>query len=131
MINFFSKYKIIFYSINLFLIILYIFPGSLLGCLFIGDCNIQPQITSNFIIASNHFYAFAVISLVGFFTYKNSKKKKYLFIYLITLSIILEIFHLIIPGRSYQWSDLFGNFFGVIVVILIDNFIHKYENFKK
>tara|TARA_B100000963_G_scaffold212934_1_gene185551 strand:+ start:398 stop:793 length:396 start_codon:yes stop_codon:yes gene_type:complete len=131
MINFFSKNKIIFLSINLFLIILYIFPVSLMGCVFVGDCRIQPQITPNFIISSNHFYAFLIVSLIGFFTFKNSKKKIYIFIYLIALSIILEIFHLIIPGRSYQWSDLFGNFFGVIVVILINNFIHKYENFKK
>ncbi|MAO85724.1 MAG: hypothetical protein CMF87_02220 [Candidatus Marinimicrobia bacterium] len=55
---------------------------------------------------------------------------KNMIIYLILLSIILEIFHLIIPERSFQWSDLFGNLFGVIIVIFINKLINKYENFK-
>ena len=72
MINFFSKYKVIFYSINFFMIVLYIFPGSLLGCIFLDDCGTQPQITSNFaLISSNHFYIFVLISLLGFFTFKK------------------------------------------------------------
>ena len=54
MINFFSKYKIFFYLINLTLIILYLFPGSLLGCIFFDNCKVQPQITSDFIISTNH-----------------------------------------------------------------------------
>ena len=52
-------------------------------------------------------------------------------IYLIILSISLEILHLIIPERTFQWSDLFGNLLGVIVVILIKNLINKYGVFKK
>ncbi len=131
MIKFFSNNKIIFYSINFFLILLYIFPGSLLGIIIYDDKNIQPQITPNFLISSNHFYMFLLISIIGFFSFKESKYFKYLIIYLIILSIILEIFHLIIPERSFQWSDLFGNFLGVVVVIFINNFINKYEVFKK
>ena len=45
------------------------------------------------------------------------------------LSLIFEFLHLIIPERSFQWSDLFGNLFGVIVVILIWNLINKYGFF--
>ena len=37
---------------------------------------------------------------------------------------------MIIPERSFQWSDLFGNLCGVIVVILIRNLISKYEFLK-
>ena len=44
--KFFSNYKIIFYSINISLIILYLFPGSIFGCIFLDDCSIQPQITT-------------------------------------------------------------------------------------
>ena len=130
MINFFSKYKVIFYSINFFMIVLYIFPGSLLGCIFLDDCDTQPQITSNFaLISSNHFYIFVLISLVGFFTFK--KKIKYLVTYLLFLSIFLEITHLIIPARNFQWEDMLGNFLGVVVVIFVYQFINKYGNFKK
>ena len=56
---------------------------------------------------------------------------KLLTIYLFFLSVILEIFHLIIPDRSFQWTDLFGNFLGVIIVILINNLINKYGFPKK
>ena len=131
MVNFFSKYRIVFYSINFFLIFLYLFPGSLLGYIIYNDISTQPQITLNFIISSNHFYAFVLIAFVGFLTFIKLEQNKYLIIYLISLSIILEFFHLIIPVRSFQWSDLFGNLFGVIIVILINHFIKKYEFFKK
>tara|TARA_Y100000389_G_scaffold181227_1_gene196649 strand:+ start:16 stop:411 length:396 start_codon:yes stop_codon:yes gene_type:complete len=131
MVNFFSKYKIVFYSINFFLIFLYLFPGSLLGYIIYNDISTQPQISLNFIISSNHFYAFVLIAFVGFLTFIKLEQNKYLIIYLISLSIILELFHLIIPARSFQWSDLFGNLFGVIIVILINHFIKKYEFFKK
>ena len=131
MINFFSKYKIIFYILNLSLIILYVFPGSLLGCIFLKDCKIQPQITSDFIISSNHFYSFGVLTIVSIFTYIGSKKLNLTFYYLIFLSVILEILHLIIPERSFQWPDLFGNLLGVVVVIFFNNLNEKYEFFKK
>ena len=131
MSKFFSTYKVIFYLINILLIILYLYPGSLLGWIIYDNKSIQPQITPNFIISSNHFYVFMLISIIGFLTFANSKKNIFLITYLIFLSIILEVFHLVIPERSFQWSDLFGNLLGVIVVILLNNFINKYGKFKK
>ena len=131
MIKFFSNYKIIFYLMNFLLIFLYLFPGSLIGWLFYGNIKRQPQITSDFIISSNHFYVFIIISIIGFFTFIKIKQVKNLIIYLILLSLILEIFHLFIPERSFQWSDLFGNLFGVFIVILMKNLINKYGIFKK
>ena len=131
MIKFFSNYKIIFYLMNFLLIFLYLFPGSLIGWLFYDNIKKQPQITSDFIISSNHFYVFIIISIIGFFTFIKIKQVKNLIIYLILLSLILEIFHLFIPERSFQWSDLFGNLFGVLIVILMKNLINKYGIFKK
>ncbi|MDC3036509.1 hypothetical protein OA107_03905 [Candidatus Pelagibacter sp.] len=130
MIKFFSKYKIFFYLINISLIILYLFPGSLLGLFIYGNKKIQPQITSDFIISSNHFYVFIFITVVGFFTFIKQNQVKILIIYLINLSLILELLHIIIPERSFQWSDLFGNLLGVVVIILIKKIIEKYELFK-
>ena len=131
MINFFSKYKLIFYFINFSLIFLYLFPGSLLGYLIYGNKKIQPQITPDFFISSNHFYVFILLSIIGFLTFKKKKLISYLIFYLITLSITLEILHILIPERSFEWSDLFGNFLGVIVVIFIRNLINKYVYIKK
>jgi hypothetical protein len=131
MIKFFSNYKIIFYAINFFLIFLYLFPGSLLGLVIYNDKKIQPQITPDFVVSSNHFYVFILISIIGYFTFIKKKQINYLIIYLISLSIILELFHLIIPERSFQWVDLFGNLLGVLVVIFINNLISKYGVFEK
>ena len=131
MIKFFSNYKIVFYSINFSLIFLYLFPGSLIGQVFYGSKKIQPQITPDFIISSNHFYVFVLISIIGFLTFIKKNQIKTLILYLILLSIILELLHLIIPERTFQLSDIFGNLIGVVVVILIRNLIKKYEVHKK
>ncbi len=131
MIKFFSKRKIIFYTTNFCLIFLYLYPGSLLGQVIYGDKKIQPQITVDFIISSNHFYVFVLVSIIGFLTFTKINQMKILAIYLIILSLGLELFHLIIPIRAFQWSDLFGNLLGVIVVILLRNLINKYVSFKK
>ena len=130
MINYFSKYKFFFYLCNFILIILYLFPGSILGLFLYNDASLQPQITDNFIVSSNHVYAFLILSFVGFFTYKKIEQFRFLSIYLIFLSIILEIFHYFIPERSFEFTDLFGNFAGVIIVIIIFHFFRKNENFK-
>ena len=131
MIKLFSKYKIVFYSLNFSLIFLYVYPGSLIGQVLYGNEKIQPQITSDFIISSNHFYVFLLISVIGFLTFNQIKHIKILIIYLILLSILLEFLHLIIPERTFQWSDIFGNLVGVVVVISIKKLINKYGVFKK
>ena len=130
MINFFSKYKFIFYISNFILLVFYLFPGSLLGCLIYNDCKLQPQLTADFIVSSNHFYSFILLSTIGIFTYKNSDKFNFILLYLILLSIILETLHIFIPVRSFEFSDLFGNLLGVLIVLMISYFYKKYENSK-
>ncbi len=131
MINFFSKYKFIFYLSNFILLVLYLYPGSLLGCYLFNNCEYDPQITQDFLLVSmNHFYAFILLSVIGLFTYNNQSKLNFLILYLVLLSIILEILHIFIPVRSFEFSDLFGNLLGVLIVLAIYFFYKKYENFK-
>ena len=130
MINYFTKYKIIFYLSNFILMFEYLFPGSFLGCIIFNNCKIQPQLTADFLISTNHFYSFLILSTIGFFTYKNSKKIIYLCVYLIIISILLELFHNFIPDRSFEYGDLFGNLVGVIIAIIGFNLFKKYENIK-
>ena len=121
-----------FHSINLILIIFYLYPGSIFGCYLYNNCYIQPQITKNFIffskhlISSNHVYVFIILSFFGMLAYYGSNKVKFLITYLFSLSIILELFHLIVPNRGFEWSDLFGNILGVTIVIIIYNAKNKY-----
>ena len=127
MINIFSRYRFIFYFFNFVMIFLYLFPGSILGFFLYGDLKKQPQITPDFFISTNHLYAFSILSVVGFFTFNKKEQFKIISIYLILLSIILEFLHLLIPGRSFQFSDLFGNLIGVIIVVILSFFFKKYE----
>ena len=113
--------KTTFHTFNIGLIILYLYPGSVLGWLIYNDFQKQPQITGDFIISSNHFYAFMLLSLLGIISFSN-KKIKILFIYLIFIAIFLELCHIIIVSRSFQYSDLFGNLLGVFFILFLFNF---------
>ena len=116
-----SNTKILFHIVNTILIILYIYPGSILGYLVYRDFNKQPQLTSDFFaISSNHVYAFFLLSVLGLFGYYKVKKF-FIINYLIFISIILEILHLVIPERSFQFADLFGNIMGVLLSIVLIN----------
>lgn len=115
--NFFLYLKIIFYIANTILIALYIFPGSILGWILYNDAGRQPQITTDFIVSSNHVYAFTLLSILGYLSYERIKIK-FVFIYLFFLSFFLELLHTIIPNRGFEFSDLFGNILGVLIVYL-------------
>ena len=113
-------FKIIFHFLNIILIFFYLFPGSILGWFFYRNIKIQPQLTDDFInISSNHFYSFFVLSITGIFSYLKHKKLNLLIKYLLLLSVILELFHLLLPQRAFELSDLFGNILGVMVAIII------------
>ena len=107
--------KFIFHIANILLLIFYLFPGSIFGCFFYNDCKIQPQLTSDFIVASNHVYVFAIISLSGFLAYSKDKVFKTTIAYLFFIAIFLELTHLFIPERGFEIKDLGGNIVGVVV----------------
>ena len=108
--------QLIFKLSNICLVILYLYPGSVIGFILYNDFGNQPQITRDlFDISSNHIYVFCLISFIGLFAFEAKKR---LFIYLFFLSIILEFLHLFIPNRSFQMGDLNGNLLGVIIPFL-------------
>ena len=115
--------KQFFYLSNLVLFIFYLYPGSILGFFFYGTSNIQPQLTRDFLVSSNHVYVFFIISILGLIAFKH--KLKNIFIYLICISIVLEILHLIIPERGFELGDLFGNIIGVFISFLVFKIIYK------
>ena len=108
--------KSIFHISVLFLIIISLYPGSLLGYLLYGDWGQQPNLIKNpFGTTINHFIYYFYVSLLGFFLYSRSENFTKLVYGLFFLSVILELFHFIIPNRSFQLGDLIGNFLGVLV----------------
>ena len=109
--------RISFHIINTTLIIFYLYPGSILGCVFYNDCNIQPNLTPDFLISSNHFYTFLLLGLIALISF--SKELKKIIIYIIFISIFLECTHLFIPNRSFEIPDLFGNLIGILFSLII------------
>ena len=121
------KYLDLFFKISNFtIIILYLYPGSILGWIIYGNLKSQPQLTRDFLslsLSSNHFYTFLFLSFIAILSYSNNKKKlNYIFLYLFFVSIILELTHLVIPNRSYQFEDLIGNITGVIISYILMKF---------
>ena len=119
--------KIFFHLINLIFIMFYLYPGSILGFLLYDNLNKQPQVTPDFYFSSNHLYAFILLTLFGLICHINKKK---IIIYFTFISIFLELAHLVVPNRSFQFSDLFGNILGVLISILIIkvyNYLRKNE----
>ena len=121
--------KFIFHILNFILIIFYIYPGSIMGYLVYNDFSKQPQITLDFMVSSNHVYAFFLISLVGLIAYFKYNKN-FIILYLISISVILEVLHLIIPERSFQISDLLGNELGVLIAYFFIKFVKMIDKKK-
>ena len=112
--------KYIFHISILSLIVISLWPGSLLGYLLYGDWGSQPDLIKNpFGTTINHFIYYLYASILGFYIYVKNPNFKKIVYGLFILSIILELFHLIIPNRSFQAGDLIGNILGVTVAYLL------------
>ncbi len=115
-----SYLRILFHILILILIILSLYPGSIIGLLIYGDARLQLQFTKDFLyISSQHLYVYLFVSALGFFSYLRDEKFNLVVIYLFFLSIILEVAHLIISERSFQIEDLTGNILGVLIAYII------------
>ena len=112
--------KLIFHILNIVFTIFYLYPGSILEFIFYRSFSKQPQITPDFIVSSNHAYTFGVLSFLGFINYYKSHKNL-IISYFFLISIFFELLHMIIPNRSFQFSDLFGNILGVLFSLLLIN----------
>ena len=115
-----SFLKFIFQALILSLIILSLYPGSLLGLLFYGDLGKQPNLIENpFGTSINHFISYFFVSSLGLWFYLKSENFQRLFYGLLFLSVTLEVLQFVIPHRSFQLYDLIGNFVGVLVAYFL------------
>ena len=113
------------------ILILYLFPGSLIGYFLYGDFSQQPDMIPNPIGTSiNHTLAFFYLSILGLISYMRGAGFKQTLIFLIALSPILELSHLVIPNRSFQSLDLFANLLGTLLAIVIIFFYKRLKNGK-
>ena len=126
--NVLKMIKYLYYFSLIVLLIIYLFPGSLIGYLLYGDFGKQPDLIPNPIGTSiNHALAFFVFSSLGSISYMRDKSFNQTSIFLISLSIILELSHYFIPNRSFEFLDLFANLLGTLLSIFIIIFYKKYK----
>ena len=85
MINFFSKYKFIFYLSNFILTSFIFISWKLLGCFYIMMSSYNLKLTQDFLVSQIMFMLLVNLSIIGLFTYKNSNKLNF-------LSIIFNIY---------------------------------------
>ena len=120
MTKIFSFLKFIFHISILLLIVLSLFPGSLIGLIFYGDLGKQPNIVENpFGTSINHFISYFYVTILGLLVYLRDKNFKKLVYVLFSLSLILEIIQYAVPNRAFQLNDLVANFLGVLVAYFL------------
>ena len=119
-----TYFNLLFKISNFVIIILYLYPGSIFGWILYKNLKSQPQLTGDFLyLSSNHLYTFLILSFIAVLSYSNNTKKlNYIFLYLLFISIILELAHIVIPNRSFQFEDLIGNITGVIISYILMKF---------
>ena len=127
--NIFFYVKYLFYFSFIILLILYLFPGSLIGFALYGNLGRQPDLISNPLGTSiNHLIFFFYLSILGFLLRNNHKKFIYSFSFLFLISIILELFHYFIPNRAYELNDLYANSLGVLLAYFMLKLFRKIRN---
>ena len=124
-----SFLKFIFHTSILLLIIISLFPGSLLGFFLYNDLSKQPNLIANpFGTAINHFVYYFYVSMLGLCLYLRSNKFQKLVYSLFFLSIILEVLQFIVPNRAFEIYDVSANFAGVLVAYCL---IKIYKSWSK
>ena len=120
----FKLTEYVYYFSLLVLLILYLFPGSLIGYFLYGNLGQQPNLIANPIGTSiNHLIFFSYITVLAIVVRLRIKNIFTNYLFILVISCVLEIFHLIVPNRAFELNDLLANFTGVVIIILINSFI--------
>ena len=114
----------VYYFSLLVLLILYLFPGSLIGYFLYGNSGQQPNLINNPIGTSiNHLIFFSYITILAMTVRLRAKNILTNYRFILFISCVLEIFHLIVPNRAFELYDLIANFTGVVIILLLNSFI--------
>ena len=105
----------LYYLSLVVLLVVYLFPGSLIGYFLYGSLEKQPDLISNPMGTSiNHLIYFLWLTILAFMNNTKDKKMFNNIYSLFLLSISLELLHLFIPNRAFEYYDLIANMLGVI-----------------
>ena len=128
--NIFRLVEYSYYLSLLILLILYLFPGSLIGYFLYGNLGHQPNLIANSIGTSiNHLIFFSYITVLAVIVRLRVKNIFTNYRFILFISCSLEIFHLIVPNRAFELYDLIANFTGVVIILLINSLIKWRKHF--
>jgi VanZ family protein len=118
--NILKSIMYLYYLSLVFLLIIYLYPGSIIGYLLYADLGKQPNFVNNPMgISINHFFSFFFLSFLGLIYNLGKKKFTNSFLFLFYLSCLLELFHIFIPNRAFEVNDLVANNLGVASVFFL------------
>ena len=110
----------LYYLSLVLLLIIYLFPGSVIGYLLYGNLGKQPNLINNPIGTTiNHFFYFFYLTFLGIIYNLNEKKFINSFLFLFILSFFLELLHFFIPNRAFELNDLLANITGVVSIFFL------------
>ena len=114
----------LYYFSLITLLILYLFPGSLIGYFLYGDLGKQPNLIENPIGTSiNHLLCFTYLATLAVICKVKQLRIYNSFYFLCFISVFLEITHLIIPNRAFEFYDLVANLVGVLIIFILKRLI--------
>ena len=120
----------VYYFSLLVLLILYLFPGSLIGYILYGNLGQQPNFIDNPIGTSiNHLIFFSYITALAIIIKSRVRNIFASYKFILAISFALEILHFIVPNRAFELYDLIANIAGVVIILLIYSFIKWQKNF--
>ena len=119
--QFLNFYKFLFLIWFLFILAVSIYPGNLVGLLLKGDPTTYPGGDK-----LSHFISYFLLGLLAFLSFDKNRKFKFIVLFLIFFSLLMEVLHLYIPNRFYENFDLVMNFLGLSVGL----FLFKLKNLK-
>ena len=133
--------KFIFYISILLLIVISLYPGSLLGLLLYGDLSMQPNLAENpyftpmpshlYTYASiiNHFIVYFYVTMLGLCLYLRTHNFQKIVYGLFFLSIFLEVLQFIVPRRAFEIYDVSANFVGVLAAYYLLKIYKLWKNY--
>jgi len=110
----------LYYLSLVLLLLIYLFPGSIIGYLLYENLGKQPILVNNPMgTAINHFFYFFYLTFLGLIYNLSEKKFINSFIFLFFLSFFLELLHFFIPNRTFELNDLLANIIGVVSIFFL------------
>ena len=100
---------------------------AIISILSIKEVNIESSVNS--LDKVLHFLCFSYLTLIAWLS-RILNKDLHVYVIVLAYGILIEIIQRFLPHRSFEYSDIFADFVGIIVgLIIIKIFKNFYPNY--